>query len=65
LSSVKILKQKKTPGGTATPGEGLGQAGDHPPGDGADDQAQGLIVVHDLPRWVPPHSTYRIEEHIF
>jgi hypothetical protein len=47
------------------PGEGLSQAGDHPPGDGADDQAQGLIVVHDLPRWVPPHSTYRIEEHIF
>ena len=45
------------------PGEGLSQAGDHPPGDGADDQAQGgLIVVHDLLRLVPSHSTYRIKD---
>ena len=38
MSSVKILKQKKTPGGTATPGEVLCQVGDHSPGDGVDDQ---------------------------
>ena len=38
MSSVKILKQKKTPGGTETPGEVLCQVGDHSPGDGVDDQ---------------------------
>jgi len=60
---IKILKQKKTPlgWGTSMPGEGLSQVGDYPPGDGVDDQAQGLIVIHDLPGLVPSHSTYRIK----
>jgi len=30
------------------PGEGLSQVGDYPPGDGVDDQAQGLIAEFSL-----------------
>jgi hypothetical protein len=41
LGSDKILKQKKTPGGTATPGEVLSRVGDHPPGDGVQEEAHG------------------------
>jgi hypothetical protein len=41
LGSDKILKQKKTPGGIVTPGEVLSRVGDHPPGDGVQEETQG------------------------
>ena len=61
--SVKILGRKNTPfslgGGSVTPGEVLCQVGDHPPGDGVHEEAQGLILVHGLPRLVTGYPWHR------
>ena len=45
------------------PGEGLSQVGDYPPGDGVDDQAQGLFVFLNLPRLVPRTVPIEIKMH--